>query len=272
MAQEKTAQENKRHASFGAIFSSALLVIACVLAVSILTQVRSKGYATVFGYSTFRVVTGSMEPEIPIGALLLCHTEPIEKLQVGDIVCFTSQSGATQGWVITHRVTAVLGEGDSLRLETRGDANAVSDTERVTRSNLIGKVVGHTGEESALAKLIAFITSGSGFLGMILFPCLLIAGLLMRRSVKSIRGEIKEMEDAKEAELWARIEKEDKAEAYGISYEEYVKLEQEVKAELENDKERIRKELEEELRREIEAEMKAAAEEQDAQSADETTE
>ena len=60
-----------------------LLVLAVTLCLYATIQVLSKGYANIGGFMMFRVVTGSMEPEIPVGALLLTKETEIEEVSGG---------------------------------------------------------------------------------------------------------------------------------------------------------------------------------------------
>lgn len=175
-------------------------VIVAVLAV-LLIAVKTQGYAKLFGRSVFRVATGSMEPTIRIGALLMAEDCGIDQIQVGDIVCFRSEDGDTRDWVITHRVVSVLksGDGDTV-LETKGDANGAVDSRYVTRENLIGKVTWYTGEGNLLSSGIGFLTSGFGFLTLIILPCLFISGLLLSRSVRQIRKDIARLQEEADRE------------------------------------------------------------------------
>lgn len=104
----------------GGIVSAVILVLAVVLAMVVCIQVLTRGYVTIAGNSLFRVVTGSMEPTMPVGSILICRDTPIDDIREGDIVCFRSMGSAGVGKIITHRVVAVLqnGDGDTL-LETR---------------------------------------------------------------------------------------------------------------------------------------------------------
>ena len=68
-----------------------LLILAVLLCLYIAIQVMTTGHASVFGFSLFRVVTGSMEPTIPVGGLLLCQNVEIDTITVDDIVCFFSK-------------------------------------------------------------------------------------------------------------------------------------------------------------------------------------
>ena len=78
--------------------ASLVLVIAVVLCITVIAQVLSTGYVTIFGRSLFRVVTGSMEPTIPTGALLVSHQTDIASIRMGDIICFQTQEAEICNW------------------------------------------------------------------------------------------------------------------------------------------------------------------------------
>lgn len=83
-------------------------------------------------YRFFIVVSGSMEPEILTGSLILvdqANSEPV----TGDVITF--QHGDT---VVTHRVVQTTPEG----YETKGDANKRKDDGIVSRGQVIGTCVG----------------------------------------------------------------------------------------------------------------------------------
>ena len=71
--------------------ASLMLVIAVVLCITVIAQVLSTGYVTIFGRSLFRVVTGSMEPTISTGALLVSKEAEIDEIELNDIICFSSK-------------------------------------------------------------------------------------------------------------------------------------------------------------------------------------
>lgn len=181
-----------------------LLVLSVLLCLYVVIQVLSRGYVNIGGFMLFRVVTGSMEPTIPVGALLITHEVDISTVELGDIICFRTQEAAIWGKIVTHRVVDIMENVDgSLLLATQGDANVVADGYFVTQSNFVGKVVWHTGENSAMASVFAFFTNKIGFLGCIVFPCLLLASLILKDCVKNIRSELqdvmKELDEAEEA-------------------------------------------------------------------------
>lgn len=192
---------NKPARRWGGWITAGIAAVVVAVLILLLASVRAHGYVKAFGKSVFRVATGSMEPTIRIGALLMAEDCGIDQVRVGDIVCFRSEDGDTRDWVITHRVVSVLksGDGDTV-LETKGDANGAVDSRYVTRENLIGKVTWYTGEGNLLSSGIGFLTSGFGFLTLIILPCLFISGLLLSRSVRQIRKDIARLQEEADRE------------------------------------------------------------------------
>lgn len=82
----------------------------------------------IFGYSIFRVSSGSMEPELSVGDVILDKAvDNPEDLKVGDIITFRG-SGATEGKIITHKIiVAPKYENGRLMLQTKGTANDIPD-------------------------------------------------------------------------------------------------------------------------------------------------
>lgn len=173
------------------VLTSLLLAAAILLCLLVSLQVRTRGYVDIGGFSLFRVVTGSMEPTISAGELLLCHATQIESVTTGDIVCYRTELSAIKGAVVTHRVveTGTDKEGRAY-LVTQGDANLVADADLVRKDDLIGRVVWYSGKESVLNDALSFLTSKVGFLTCIVLPVLLAAGLILQSAVKNLYQEI----------------------------------------------------------------------------------
>lgn len=175
----------------GYMFTSLLLVMAIALSIFISFQVRTKGYVDIGGFSLFRVVTGSMEPTIAAGELLLCRATEIENVAIGEIVCYQTESSQIGGAVVTHRVVEIgTDEKGHSYLVTQGDANLVADTNLVQKNDLIGRVVWYSGKESVLNDALAFLISEIGFLTCIVLPVFLAAGLILQSAVKNLYQEI----------------------------------------------------------------------------------
>lgn len=100
----------------------------------ILFQVFANGNTTpnVFGYKTFVIVSGSMEPELEIGDIAVVKNVNKDELQVGDVISFREGNA-----VVTHRITEITEEG---KYKTKGDANNTEDTNPVDFINIEGKL------------------------------------------------------------------------------------------------------------------------------------
>ena len=204
------AAGNKKKSSVGTICITTLLTLAIVMCVLVMGQVISKGYLTVGGYSIFRVITGSMEPEIPVGALLVVQKTPMEQIEEGDIVTFRSRELGQFDMIITHRVVSVYRGADGrLYLETKGDANQYADGQYVDETYLIGKVTNYTKEGNVVAGILSVLTSKIGFLACIVLPCLLIGVFVMRDCLQTMRKEL----DIMNREI-AKAQKEEDEESY----------------------------------------------------------
>ena len=74
------------------------------------------------GYRPLVVLSGSMEPSVPVGSLLIINTRD-KDAEAGDIVTYSVKSGSDELYV-THRVIEVADDGGFL---TKGDANETPD-------------------------------------------------------------------------------------------------------------------------------------------------
>ncbi len=86
---------------------------------------------SVFGYSFYRVSSGSMEPELMVGDIILDKkVENPKELKVGDIITFDG-GAETNNIPITHKIIKAPYEDiDGLwRLQTKGVANDQADAE-----------------------------------------------------------------------------------------------------------------------------------------------
>jgi len=82
-----------------------------------------------FGYGASVVLSGSMEPELSVGDLII--VAEVDSFAEGDVVVF--QSGSS---LVVHRITQIDGE----MLTTKGDANNTED-DPVNVSTVKGRVI-----------------------------------------------------------------------------------------------------------------------------------
>lgn len=140
------------------------------------------------GYEIYNVVSGSMEPTVPVGSIIYVkEIDPVE-IKQGDIIAF--QSGDS---VIMHRVVDnKIVEGT---FTTKGDANNGEDMGDVPYENLIGIVVRHI---PTLGQLLILFGSTFGRICMICFAAcgavLNILGSRFRDELAYVREEELERE------------------------------------------------------------------------------
>ncbi len=84
----------------------------------------------IFGKSAVIVTTGSMEPEINAGDLVIISDK--EYYKVGDIITYQDD----EGFLITHRIIEI----NQNTFIAKGDANNLSDEEN-SNNNIKGKVI-----------------------------------------------------------------------------------------------------------------------------------
>lgn len=187
MSKKKQTVANK----IGSALANIALVIAVIICLTVVVQVTTNGYVQIGGFSLFRIITGSMEPELPVGSLIICQDTPISQIETNDIVCFRSKNPQILGQIVTHRVVNITVSGDgAVLLETKGDANLSADAEYVTQDNLIGKVNYYSKDRNVMASFVNILSDKIGFLILILFPTLLIAGFILRSCISNMRRDI----------------------------------------------------------------------------------
>ena len=123
----------------------------------------------IFGFHMYHVLSGSMEPAIPVGSLLYVKDVPPEDVDGEDIIAF--YSSLEDGGIITHRV--VENHVVSGTFQTKGDANDGEDPTPVPYANYIGEVVRTI---PYMGKLLTVMTS---FYGKIAAACVVALGVFL---------------------------------------------------------------------------------------------
>jgi signal peptidase len=125
------------------------------------TKILDNDYANYFGYTYFRVSSGSMEDSLYVDDYVI--VELTKDVDVSDIVSFKNHDE-----IITHRVI----EKNDENIVTKGDANPGID-EPVPYDNLIGKVIFTLKEFGIFYKVITTpVVYISFFVTIILFSIL----------------------------------------------------------------------------------------------------
>ncbi|MDO4488840.1 MAG: signal peptidase I [Eubacteriales bacterium] len=130
------------------VFSVSVLITGATLFIAI--KDRATGDMNfVAGYRLVYIMSGSMEPGVRTGAIVLLYREDFENIKVGDIVTYEED-----GAYITHRVVGVFTDDENpdgddgteaiegeRYLVTKGDANNREDDIKIHRDDYRGVVV-----------------------------------------------------------------------------------------------------------------------------------
>lgn len=90
---------------------------------------------------SYTVITGSMQPAIGPGDVILVRDVPAETISEGDIITyeFDGRSGGVER--LTHRVVEVVEREDGRYFRTKGDANEDPDQRLVPADAVVGRVM-----------------------------------------------------------------------------------------------------------------------------------
>jgi len=146
------------------------------------------------GYKPFIVLSGSMEPEIMTGDLIVTKEIAPENIKVGDVISFR----VDQDIVVSHRVTEIQTEG-GLSFLTKGDANTGMDATQVLPEKIEGIYLWRA---AGMGQFALFLQTPIGMLLFVVTPlCLFIIYDIVSRSRHSRKKSTREAE--LEAELAA---------------------------------------------------------------------
>lgn len=121
------------------------------------------------GRQSLTVMSGSMEPTIDTGDVVVAKPIAPMDARVGDVITYKEPHGA--GRLITHRVKKMQALGDRVRFITQGDANDTSERWQVANTGQIARV---THRVPKLGYGLGFLRDPSKRLFLIAIPALLL--------------------------------------------------------------------------------------------------
>lgn len=161
-----------------------LSVLMIILALFVLLSVimTKPGQApSVMGYSSFRVLSGSMEPTIRTNSMIIVKKTDPAMIRSGDIISFYSSDPSLGGAVNTHRVLSVEQQNGVYIFYTKGDANVIPDEYTTSGYDVIGVVVFTS---FILGQMVRLLSNPLVFIPIIMVPLLL---LLILNLIKTVR-------------------------------------------------------------------------------------
>lgn len=198
-----------------------ILIIVCAVATLMVVVLTPKGQVpNLFGYSFFRVMTGSMEPEIPVNSMIVVEKVDSRELEIGDVISFFSRDPSLYGEVNTHRILEIEEQDGELVFLTKGDANNVSDQYLTLEEDIIGKVVWVS---LFIGKLVRLASNPLFFIPCIMIPLVVLLGRNLWESIKLAKQLAREEEEKAVREAIEEIRKrkaEEKSQSDGTETEE----------------------------------------------------
>lgn len=161
------------------------------------------------GISFLTVLTGSMEPTLPINSLVILRATDPNTLEVGDIVTYLRPNNTT----VTHRIIEVIENyrGTQERgFRLQGDNNTLADSEVVLAVNVIGIIIYNN---LFLGQVVLFIQQN--IVLIVIYLVLLVALIYVIK--KFLLGKKGNYEEVKEIESEI-VESEELAEDTVLNY------------------------------------------------------
>ena len=141
MPRKKAEGSTVSHKIWTAVGVLLCIILIPILIVNIILIIKSYSNANevpkIGGYTPLIVLTGSMEPQIMEGDLIIVKQIDGKDVKVNDIIAFFDPDGNGTS-ILTHRVKKVIDEDGKLSFRTMGDANDSEDRTAVSADKLVG--------------------------------------------------------------------------------------------------------------------------------------
>jgi signal peptidase I len=133
------------------------------------------GAPRLFGLTSLTVLSGSMQPTIDTGDLIVGRPIPAESARIGDVITFR-EPGTER--LVTHRVRDMQLSGRGIRLATKGDANNAPERWTITSGGTVSRVLYRLPK---LGYVRSWMGGRFGRLIFIVIPVALLAALALLR-------------------------------------------------------------------------------------------
>ena len=166
-----------------------LIIGLAILMFSIIGAKMRGEVPKVFGHSVMKIVSGSMETEIPEGSYILIKEIDPAEVKEGDVITFFSSDYAIYGLPNTHRVVEppIVTDG-GIEFVTRGDANPTNDKVTASGDRLIGIYVRRL---DGLTKFASALDGGGMMILMLVLEAFIfaMAAWMFVKAKKNAKGE-----------------------------------------------------------------------------------
>jgi len=163
---------------------SVIHAVGVLLLVAIVVPFVIQAVPAVVGADhSFVVLSGSMEPAISPGDVVIVRDVPADSIRVGDVITFSTSGSDTP---TTHRVVDVRETASGLEFKTKGDANENVDNGWRSSGAVLGRLlvvipfIGH---------VTNFVSTPLGFVTLVAAPFALLVGSELFAIVRAAQSE-----------------------------------------------------------------------------------
>jgi signal peptidase I len=181
------------------ILLTVILIVVLVVggAYAITAKRSADGNPTMAGYKLMTVLSGSMEPAIHVGDVIIARTaSPADEIREGDVITYRTRENPNM--LITHRVISITKTAGRTTYLTKGDNNPGADTAGVTPDQLVAM---YRWRLPYFGYLVQFIRKPLGIVLFVILPGLYLIGMELRKMWQTLSAaEAAKARDASQGE------------------------------------------------------------------------
>lgn len=128
-----------------------ILIPILIYNISLIIQavIKTSETPNFLGIKTYVIISGSMEPSLQIGDIVIVKKVAQNELKQGDIISYRQGQS-----VITHRIAEVIDKEGEVEYKTKGDNNNAEDSGILSYEMIEGKVVKHISQIGKIAIIL----------------------------------------------------------------------------------------------------------------------
>lgn len=170
----------------GALTGVMAVVLVATVALAITARRSEDRIPSVMGYKVLSVISGSMEPAIMTGDVIIVEPlKPEQQIAEGDVITFRAKDKPDM--LITHRVTGIISvNGQPAAFVTKGDNNDTEDLSTVARSQIVGIQRWRVPYYGYISN---FVRTPVGVVLLVIVPGVALIGLEIRKLIKAVMEE-----------------------------------------------------------------------------------
>ncbi|MFA5342218.1 MAG: signal peptidase I [Clostridia bacterium] len=152
------------------------VVIAVFMTIIAFSSTKNQnGVAVIFGRMPITILSESMDPTLKKGDLIISHELSADQkgsLNENDIITYkVDLNGDGFMELNTHRIISIRTSGGFVYYTTKGDNNAIADTQEVRYDNVVGVYNGR--RVPGIGAVLNFLQTPTGFLVCVVIPLVL---------------------------------------------------------------------------------------------------